>query len=74
MYKIKRKVEKPKFTVLYNIIEDYSEFHSPGNMTACAMTFQEDLTAHAKVLSESYKVPLEAMTQLLIEGGVYVYS
>ena len=73
MYKIKRKIENPKSTVLYNIIEDYSEFDSPGNVTACAMTFQEDLAAHAKVLSESYKVPLETMTQLLIEGGVYVY-
>jgi hypothetical protein len=37
------------------------------------MTLQEDLSAHAKVLSESYEVPLETMAKLLAEGGVYVY-
>ena len=37
------------------------------------MTLQEDLAAHAKVLSESYEVPLETMIKLLTEGGVYVY-
>jgi hypothetical protein len=73
MFKIKKKTEKPKPTVLYNIIEDYSEYDEPGNVTACAMTHAEDLPAHAKVLSESYDVPLEAMIQLLTEGGVYVY-
>lgn len=73
MFKIKKKAEKPKPTVLYNIIEDYSEADAPGNVTACAMTFQEDLAAHAKVLSESYEVPLERMSALLTEGGVYVY-
>jgi len=26
MFKIKKKAEKPKRTVLYNVIEDYSEF------------------------------------------------
>jgi hypothetical protein len=59
--------------ILYNVIEDYSEFDAPGNVTACAMTLQEDLAAHAKVLSESYDVPLEKMNKLLTEGGVYVY-
>ena len=73
MFKIKKKADKPKPPVLYNIIEDYSEFDAPGNVTVCAMTLPEDLTAHAKVLSESYDVPLERMTQLLVEGGVYVY-
>ncbi|HSL03035.1 MAG TPA: hypothetical protein VK901_05800 [Nitrospiraceae bacterium] len=73
MFKIKKKTEKLKPTILYNIIEDYSEFDAPGNVTSCAMTFQEDLAAHAKVLSESYEVPLEKMTKLLTEGGVYVY-
>jgi len=73
MFKIKKRAEKIKPTVLYNIIEDYSEFDAPGNVTACAMTFQEDLAAHAKVLSESYEVPLETMIKLLTEGGVYVY-
>jgi hypothetical protein len=73
MFRIKKKAEKPKPTVLYNIIEDYSEFDAPGNVTACAMTLDEDLPAHAKVLSESYDVPSETVTQLLTEGGVYVY-
>lgn len=73
MYKIKKKSAKPKSPILYNIVEDYSEFDAPGNVTACAMTFKEDLPVHAKVLSESYEVPLETMVQLLTEGGVYVY-
>ncbi len=73
MFKIKRKVEKPKRTVLYNIVEDYSEFDAPGNVTVCAMTEQEDLPAHAKILSESYDVPLETMIMLLTAGGTYVY-
>jgi hypothetical protein len=73
MFKIKKKAGKQKPTVLYNIVEDYSEFDAPGNVTVCAMTLQEDLVAHAKVLSESYEVPLSVMTKLLTEGGVYVY-
>lgn len=73
MFKIKKKVEKTKRTVLYNIVEDYSEFDAPGNVTVCAMTESEDLAAHAKVLSESYDVPIETMTKLLTEGGTYVY-
>ncbi|MFO0697718.1 MAG: hypothetical protein U0236_00690 [Nitrospira sp.] len=73
MFKIKRKPEKPKRMVLYNIIEDYSEFDAPGNVTVCAMTEQEELSAHAKILSESYDVPLETMTTLLQTGGTYVY-
>ncbi|MBL8072790.1 MAG: hypothetical protein JNL29_00380 [Nitrospira sp.] len=73
MFKIKRKVEKPKRIVLYNIVEDYSEFDAPGNVTVCAMTEQEDLPAHARILSESYDVPLEAMTTMLTTGGTYVY-
>ncbi len=73
MFKIKKKFEKQKPTILYNVIEDYSEFDAPGNVTACAMTIQEDLAAHAKVLSESYEVPLETMKRLLTDGGVYVY-
>ena len=73
MFKIKKRAEKPKPTVLYNIIEDYSEFDAPGNVTACAMTLEEDIAAHAKVLAESYDVPLETMTDLLSRGGTYVY-
>lgn len=74
MFKIKRKVEKPKRTVLYNIVEDYSEFDAPGNVTVCAMTEPEDLPAHARILSESYGVPLETMSMLLTTGGTYVYQ
>ena len=74
MFKIKKRADKPKPTVLYNIIEDYSEFDAPGNVTACAMTLPEDLAAHAKVLSESYDVPPDTMKTLLAEGGTYVYS
>ena len=73
MFKIKRKAEKPKRMVLYNIVEDYSEFDAPGNVTVCAMTEPEDLPTHAKVLSESYDVPLETMIMLLTNGGTYVY-
>ncbi|HXV67519.1 MAG TPA: hypothetical protein VD738_01245 [Nitrospira sp.] len=73
MFKIKKKTGKPKAPVLYNIIEDYSEFEAPGNVTVCAMTEREDLADHAKILSESYEVPLAIMTKLLTEGGVYVY-
>ena len=73
MFKIKKRTDKPKPTVLYNVIEDYSEFDAPGNVTVCAMTLSEDLASHAKVLSESYDVPLETMTKVLSEGGTYVY-
>jgi hypothetical protein len=73
MFKIKKKADKPKRTVLYNIVEDYSEFDAPGNVTVCAMTEPEDLSAHAKILSESYDVPLETTTTLLTTGGIYVY-
>jgi hypothetical protein len=73
MFKIKKKLDKPKPPVLYNIIEDYSEFDAPGNVTVCAMTGQEDLPGHAKILAESYGVPLESMTSLLTTGGVYIY-
>ena len=73
MFKIKKKADKPKRTVLYNIVEDYSEFDAPGNVTVCATTEPEDLHAHAKILSESYDVPLAMMTTLLTNGGTYVY-
>lgn len=73
MFKIKKKVDKPKRMVLYNIVEDYSEHDAPGNVTVCAMTEPEDLSAHAKILSESYDVPCETMTALLTAGGIYVY-
>lgn len=74
MFKIKKRAAASgKSPVLYNIIEDYTEFDAPGNVTVCAMTEPEDLPGHARVLSESYSVPIEVMTKLLEEGGVYVY-
>lgn len=73
MFKIKKKLAKAKPPELYNIIEDYSEFDAPGNVTVCAMTLTEDVSAHAKILSESYDVPMEQMIALLTDGGVYVY-
>ena len=73
MFKIKKKADAPKPTVLYNIIEDYSEFDAPGNVTACAMTLPEDTAAHAKILSESYDIPLDSMTKLLTEGGIHIF-
>jgi hypothetical protein len=73
MFKIKKKAIQPKTPALYNIIEDYTEFDAPGNVTVCAMTEEEDLPAHAKVLAESYDVPLEEMTKILREGGLYHY-
>lgn len=75
MYKIKKKpTGKDKPPVLYNIIEDYTEHDAPGNVCICAMTEQEDVHGHAKVLAESYEVPLDDMTRLLTEGGVHVYT
>jgi hypothetical protein len=74
MYKMKKKVTKAeKAPILYNIIEDYTESDPPGNVTVCAMTESEDISAHARVLSESYEIPLEVMTRLLTDGGIYIY-
>lgn len=74
MFKIKKRpAAVPKPPTLYNIIEDYTEFDAPGDVTLCAMTEAEDLPTHARVLAESYEVPLDVMTRLLVEGGVYVY-
>ncbi len=75
MYKIKKKgPSQAKAPTLYNIIEDYSEHDAPGNVTVCAMTEPEDLQAHARVLAESYEIPLETMAHLLTEGGVHAYA
>jgi len=74
MFKIKKRAaSQAKQPTLYNIIEDYTESDAPGNVAVCAMTEPEDLTAHARVLSESYEVPLDVMTRLLHEGGLYLY-
>jgi len=74
MYKIKKRApNKEKPPVLYNIIEDYTEFDAPGNVTLCAMTEEEDVEARACVLAESYDIPHEVMRRLLTEGGIYLY-
>lgn len=73
MFKIKKKPVKAKPPELYNVIEDYSNFDAPGNVTVCAMTLAEDLAVHARILSESYDVPLDRMISLLTEGGIHVY-
>ena len=74
MFKIKKKTPSSrKQPALYNIIEDYSEFDPPGNVTVCAMTETEDRDAHARILAESYQIPIEIMVHLLTVGGVYIY-
>jgi hypothetical protein len=73
MYKLKRKTPQKKTPTLYNIIEDYTEFDPPGNVTLCATTEPEDIPEHARILAESYEVPVETMVTLLADGGVYLY-
>lgn len=74
MFKIKKPGPKAKKEpILYDIIEDYTEYDPPGNLTACGMTKQEDLAEHARVLAESYEIPLHALMTLLLEGGHYTY-
>jgi hypothetical protein len=74
MYKIKKRAAaQAKPPALYNVIEDYTEFDPPGNVTVCAMTEPEDLDAHAKILAESYDIPIEDMRRLLTDGGLYLY-
>ncbi len=74
MYKVKKRpMKKEKLPVLYNILENYTDHDPPGNVMVCAMTEAEDLSTHAKVLSESYDIPIETMTELLADGGLYHY-
>lgn len=74
MYKLKKRpVKKDKPPVLYNVLENYTDYDPPGNVMVCAMTEPENLTLHAQVLSEIYGIPLEAMESLLKDGGVYVF-
>jgi len=74
MYKVKKRSFKPnKHPVLYNILENYTDYDPPGNVMVCATTEPENLPQHAKVLAESYDIPLETMTGLLQKGGVFVY-
>ncbi|MCA9472517.1 MAG: hypothetical protein MRJ96_16845 [Nitrospirales bacterium] len=74
MFKVKKRpLKKEKLPVLYNILENYTDHDPPGNVMVCAMTEAEDLGSHAKVLSESYDIPLETVSRLLLEGGLYEY-
>ncbi|RMH31309.1 MAG: hypothetical protein D6690_16650, partial [Nitrospirae bacterium] len=74
MYKLrKRPLKREKPPVLYNIVENYTDFDPPGNVMVCAMTEPENIALHAKVLAESYDIPMETMTKLLTEGGIYLY-
>ena len=74
MFKIKKPSPKAKKEpILYDVIEDYTEHDPPGNLTACGMTKSEDLAEHARVLGESYEIPVETMTTLLRDGGLYTY-
>ncbi len=74
MFKVKKRpLKKEKAPVLYNILENYTDHDPPGNVMVCAMTEPEDVDVHAKVLSESYEIPLETVAQLLAEGGMYHY-
>lgn len=74
MYKMKKRpIKSPKPAELYNILENYTDFDPPGNVMVCAMAGPEDLNQHAKILSESYDIPLEIMTSLLSAGGIHIY-
>ena len=74
MFKIKKPQLKPeKEPELYNVLENYTDFDPPGNVMVCAMTREENLDHHAKILGESYAIPIEEMRILLSNGGLYAY-
>ena len=74
MFKIKKRPLKPtKEPELYNLLENYTDFEPPGNVMVCAMTGEEQIEHHAKVLGESYEIPIEDVQRLLTEGGFYAY-
>ena len=74
MYKVKKRpLKKEKAPVLYNILENYTDYDPPGNVMVCGMTEPENLEMHARVLSESYDIPMEAMKGVLQDGGIYLY-
>jgi len=74
MYKVrKRPVKKEKPPVLYNILENYTDYDPPGNVMVCAMTGTDNLAMRTQILSESYDIPQETVERLLAEGGVYLY-
>ncbi len=74
MFKIKKRPLKPvKQPQLYNVLENYTDFDPPGNVMVCAMAGEEKIEHHAKVLGESYEIPVDDMQRLLTEGGLYTY-
>ena len=74
MFKIKKRPLKPaKEPQLYNVLENYTDFDPPGNVMVCAMAGEENIEHHAKVLGESYEIPLDDMRRLLTDGGLYTY-
>lgn len=74
MFKIKKRPLKPiKEPELYNLLENYTDFDPPGNVMVCAMTGEEQIEHHARVLGESYEIPIEDVQRLLTEGGIYAY-
>ncbi|MCY4131812.1 MAG: hypothetical protein OXF39_04100 [Nitrospira sp.] len=74
MFKIKKRPLRPaKEPQLYNVLENYTDFDPPGNVMVCAMAGEENIEHHAKVLGESYEIPLEDMRRLLTDGGLYTY-
>ena len=74
MFKIKKRPLKPaKEPQLYNVLENYTDFDPPGNVMVCAMAGEENIEHHAKVLGESYEIPMDDMRRLLTEGGLYTY-
>lgn len=74
MFKIKKRPLKPtKEPELYNLLENYTDFDPPGNVMVCAMTGEEQIEHHAKILGESYEIPIEDVQRLLTEGGIYAY-
>ena len=74
MFKIKKRPLKPaKQPELYNVLENYTDFDPPGNVMVCAMAGEENVEHHAKVLGESYGIPVDDVLRLLTEGGLYAY-
>ncbi len=74
MFKIKKRPLKPaKEPQLYNVLENYTDFDPPGNVMVCAMAGAENIEHHARILGESYAIPVEDVQRLLTEGGLYLY-
>ncbi|MCH7615697.1 MAG: hypothetical protein IH978_08180 [Nitrospinae bacterium] len=74
MFRIRKRPLKPeKEPELYNVLENYTDFDPPGNVMVCAMTCDEDIEHHAKILGGSYGIPVEDIQSLLEAGGLYTY-